>query len=175
MLIWSLLGIILINAISNTLGTLKNIFTAKKFVKPLYIITFIDAIIFATVIKQVSNSSNGVYFITAYAIGKVLGAYIANKLEDKLALGISEVDIFVNNKDKMKQIADEIRDKGYTVNTYISYGKFGIKRYVIEVTILRKELYILKEILTKHGYEKPTLKIKEVNNYKGKISLSNGS
>lgn len=169
-MILNLLGIILINMISNTLGTLKTIFSTKKFLRPLYIVTFVDAIIFATIMKQIATG-NGYYFIFAFALGKVLGALLGDFIDGKLALGILEVDVFVTNKQKMKDISDTLRNIGYSVNTYISYGALGLKRYKIEVAILRKEIPVLEKILDKHGYKNPTLKIKDINNVHGKITI----
>jgi uncharacterized protein YebE (UPF0316 family) len=170
-LIVQLLGLVLINAVSNTVGTLKTIFSTKRFVKPLYVVTFIDAIIFASIMKQLA-SGNGIYYILAFGIGKVIGVYFADKIEARMALGILEVDFFLNNKEKMIDIADTLREIGYSVNTSITFGNKGTKRYRIEVTMLRKELPVLEAVFKKHNYENPTLSVKEVSNVKGKISLS---
>lgn len=170
-LLLQLLGLVLINAVSNTVGTLKTIFSTKRFVKPLYVVTFIDAIIFATIMKQIA-SGNGLYFILAFAIGKVIGVYFADKLETRMALGILEIDFYLNNKQKMIDIADSLREMGYSVNTSIIYGNKGLKRYRIEVTMLRKEVPVLHAVLRKHDYEDPTLSVKEVSKVHGKISLS---
>lgn len=170
-LIVQLLGLVLINALSNTIGTLKTIFSTKRFVKPLYIVTFIDAIIFASIMKQLT-SGNGLYYLLAFAIGKVIGVYFADIIETRMALGILEVDVYLNNKSKMIAIADTLREMGYSVNTAITFGNKGIKRYRMEVTLLRKELPVLEAVFRKHHYETPTLSIKEVSNVKGKISLS---
>jgi uncharacterized protein YebE (UPF0316 family) len=170
-LLLQLVGLVLINAVSNTVGTLKTIFSTKRFIKPLYVVTFVDAIIFASIMKQLA-SGNGLYYILAFAIGKVIGVYFADILESKMALGILEVDFYLNNKQKMIDIADTLREIGYSVNTSVMFGNKGIKRYRIEVTMLRKEVPVLEVILRKHDYENPTLSVKEVRNVQGKISLS---
>ncbi|PLS19611.1 hypothetical protein CVD28_04120 [Bacillus sp. M6-12] len=170
-LIIQLIGLVLINAVSNTIGTLKTIFSTKRFIKPLYVVTFIDAIIFASIMKQLA-SGNGIYYILAFAVGKVIGVYFADLIECKMALGILEIDFFLNNKKKMIEISDTLREIGYSVNTSITFGNKGSKRYRIEVTMLRKEVPVLEAVLRKHNYENPTLSIKEVSNVKGKISLS---
>ncbi|MCX7708674.1 MAG: hypothetical protein N2484_02375 [Clostridia bacterium] len=171
-LVLQLVMIVLINAVSNTLGTLKNIFSAKKFLKPLYIVTFIDAVIFATIMKQIA-SGNGVYFIVAFAVGKVLGAFIADFIECRIALGILEIDLFVTDKVKMKTIGDALRKKGYSVNTFITYGLKGSKRYKVEVNLLRKEFGEFKELLKKHDNINPTFTLKEINGINGKIKIGN--
>ena len=51
-------------------------------------------------------------------LGKIYGSFLGNKLEDRLALGILEVDIFLNHKYKMIELAENLREEGYTVNNY---------------------------------------------------------
>ena len=163
--------IMIVMTISNTAGTLRTIFTARKFLKPVYIIVFIDAVIFAAVISKVTAGGEYLY-ILAFAIGKVLGVFVGGIIEEKIALGIIEADIMVNNKDKMKMISDTLRENGFSVNTIVTYGIQGSKRYVIEVTAKRKEIRQIKKLLANLNYENPTMVIKEVSNISGKICKS---
>ena len=160
-----------ITALSNTIGTLKTIFVAKKYAKPVYITTFIDALVYGTVMKQVS-SGEGFYFILAFALGKLIGAWIGDSIENKIALGIIEVEIYQNSLEKTILIADELRSLGYSVETSTTFGYKGKKRYKTNVVILRKEYIVLENILKKHDYINPTLKIRDINNITGKFSIS---
>ncbi|SCY75481.1 DUF5698 domain-containing protein [Alkaliphilus peptidifermentans] len=168
----TLMGLFLITALTNILATLKSILLAKKIMNPVYFLVFADAIIFAAVVGKVANSE-GVHFAVAYALGKTLGVFIGNRIEDKLALGILEVDVFLNNKDKMIQIAEKLREEGYTVNNFLARGSHGHRRYKIEVVIRRKEFKILEGIMEECGVTDPTLKIKNLNKVEGKISVTN--
>ena len=170
-IILNLLGLIGITALSNAIGTLKTIFVSKKYLKPVYITTFLDSLIFGTIMKKITSGED-FYFIIAFAIGKVIGAWLGDLLDNKLALGILEIEIFLNHFDKMKDIADELRDLGYSTETSISFGYKGKKRYKINVTMLRKEVSVLREILSNYDYEDPTMKVKEVSNINGKMSIS---
>lgn len=170
-IIISLLELIVITALSNAIGTLKTIFVSKKYLKPVYITTFLDAIVFGTIMKKITSGEE-FYLIIAFAIGKVLGAWLGDFLDNKLALGILEIDIYLNHFEKMKDIADELRDLGYSTETSVSFGYKGKKRYKINVTMLRKEIPILREILAKYEYPDPTMRIKEISNINGKISIS---
>ncbi|WPS85346.1 DUF5698 domain-containing protein (plasmid) [Brevibacillus halotolerans] len=170
-LLVQLIGVVAINALSNSIGTLKTIFISKKYLKPAYVITFLDAIIFATALKQIA-SGNGFEFLIAFALGKVFGVYIADWIETRMALGILETEIFLNDKDRMIEVADVLRDKGYTVNTSISYGYKGMKRYKIEVILLRKEFSVLENVLKEYNIENPTMQVKDISNVRGKISVS---
>lgn len=169
--IFALVGLFLITAFTNILATLKTILISKKIMNPVYIMVFIDAVIFAAVLSKVT-SSEGVHFTISYALGKTLGVFIGNKIEDKLALGILEVDVFLSNKDKMIEIAQKLRNEGYTVNNYLARGNNGERRYKIEVVIKRCELKVLEDIMVKCGVDNPTLKIKNLSKVNGKITTT---
>lgn len=170
-LIMTLIGLFLITALTNILATLKSILLAKKIMNPVYFLVFVDAIIFAAVLGKVTNS-NGIHFVVAYALGKTLGVFIGNYVEDRLALGILEVDVFLNNKNKMIEIAEKLREEGYTVNNFLARGNNGHRRYKVEVLIKRKEFKILEDIMNECGVTDPTLKIKNLNKVEGKISVT---
>ena len=167
--IFAIVGLFLITALTNILATLRTILTSKNIMNPVYILSFADAIIFAATISKVS-SSDGLHYTISYALGRTLGVYIGNKLEEKLALGILEVDVFLSDKDKMIIVAEELRNEGYTVNNYLARGNNGERRYKIEVVIKRKEFKILQEILNECGVIEPTLKVKSLNSITGKIT-----
>ena len=65
---------------------------------PVYIVVFIDATIFATVLTKVVGAT-GFYYTIAYALGRTFGVFVGGKLEERLALGIIEVDLFLSNQD----------------------------------------------------------------------------
>ncbi|KJS86163.1 MAG: hypothetical protein JM58_07390 [Peptococcaceae bacterium BICA1-8] len=170
-IILTLIGLFLITALTNILATLKSILLAKNIMNPVYILVFIDAIIFATVLGKVT-SSKGIHFAIAYALGKTLGVFIGGKIEERLALGILEVDVFLNNKSKMIKIAEKLREEGYTVNNFLARGNNGDRRYKVEVVIKRKEFKVLEDIMEECGVTDPTLKIKNLNKVEGKITAT---
>lgn len=170
-LIFTLIALFLITVFANILATLKSILMAKKIMNPVYILVFIDAIIFATVLGKVT-SSKGFHFAVAYALGKTLGVFIGSIIEERLALGILEVDVFLNNKDKMIEIAEKLREEGYTVNNFLARGNNGDRRYKVEVVIRRREFKVLEDIMDKCGVTNPTFKIKNLNKVEGKITTT---
>ena len=170
-MIKNLVILFILTTLSNAIATLKNMFIIKKQSKPAYIATFVDAIVFGTIMKRISDGEN-VFFILAFAFGKVVGVWLGKIIENKIALGILEIEVFVNKKEAMINIADELRDLGYSVETTISYGYKGRKRYIIGITALRKELDNVKEVVIANGYKKPTMKIKEIAKVSGKFSLT---
>lgn len=166
------LGIMVVLGIcTNSLATLKTIFVSKKAKKPVYILTFIDALLFGTVLKQISTGED-IIFVIAYAVGRVLGYLIGDAIESKIALGNSEIEMSLNNFKKMVEIADGLREEGYSVETYNTYGYEGRKRYKIVITTQRKSVVSVIDRIKSYGYEEPTLKIREIQKVEGKFTIS---
>lgn len=170
-IILALIGLFLMTAFTNVLSTLKTMFISKKIMNPVYVLVFVDAIIFAATVGKVANG-DGIQFTIAYALGRSMGVFIGNKLEDRLALGILEVDLFLNNKKKMIQVAERLREVGYTVNNYLVSGNNGDKRYKVEIVIKRKEFKVLEDIMDEFSVNNPTLKIKNLSRVDGKITTT---
>lgn len=167
----ALIGLFLITAFTNVLATLKTILMAKNIMNPVYILVFADAMIFATTLSKVTTS-NGMQFTVAYALGRTVGTFIGSKIENRLALGILEVDLFLNDKDKVNDISRRLRETGYTVNNTLVGGNNEEKRYQIEVVIKRKEFKILEAIIEEFGVINPTLKVKTLSRVDGKITTT---
>jgi Uncharacterized protein conserved in bacteria len=168
---FAIIGLFLITSFTNILATLKSILMSKKIMSPVYLLVFLDAMIFAMVVSKMSGSK-GIHFTIAYALGKTTGVFIGSKIEERLALGILEVDLFLNNKEKMVKIAEQLREEGYTVNNFLARGNNGDKRYKVEVVIKRKEFKVLESIIDACGVINPTLKIKTLSKVYGKISTT---
>jgi len=160
-----------LTALTNVLATLKTILMSKNIMNPVYLLVFVDAMIFTTILGEVT-SSNGLPFTIAYALGRTVGVYVGGKIEDKLALGILEVDIFLNDRKRVIEISKKLREIGYTVNNFEVSGNNEEKRYQIEVIIKRKEFSILEDIIKEFGVINPTLKVKTLNKIEGKITTS---
>lgn len=169
-MILSLLIVFLLNIVASTMKVLNTIFISKKIMKPVYVIMFVDAILFTVGLKMVTNGESFL-FILAFAFGKITGVYIANILEDKIAIGTLEVSFYANGE-KAIEIADTLRHLGYGVTTLKGYGINGTPRYLLDITIERKELPLLKNIFKKFGYDNATMVIREIKGFSGKIKTT---
>ncbi|MEA3422423.1 MAG: DUF5698 domain-containing protein [Bacillota bacterium] len=170
-LIFSLIGLFMVTSFTNILATLKTIMISKKIMNPVYFVVFIDAVIFATVLTKVVGA-NGIHFTLAYALGRTFGVFVGGKIDEYLALGIIEVDLFLSNQIKMVRIAESLREEGYTVNNFLARGINGDKRHKVEVVMKRKEFKIFRKIIEEHGITNPTLKIKNISKIEGKITTT---
>ena len=96
-----------LNVFATCLGNLKTTFLAQKAIKPVYVTTFIDAIVFVYAFKLVT-SSNGYGYILSYALGKLLGVFLANIIEKTLAIGQLEIEVYKHPVEG-KTLADSLR------------------------------------------------------------------
>ncbi|QUH21895.1 DUF5698 domain-containing protein [Alkaliphilus sp. B6464] len=167
-MVLNLMLVFILNILSNTIGTMKTIFISKNLNKEVYIITFIDAIMFMSIFKSISQE-NSFLFIIAFALGKTIGSMLGNYIESKLALGILGVTVYAK-QGKAVLIADTLRGLGYSVTNFEGYGMNGSKRYAINIVIARKEFKLLKEILEKYDYTEANMIISEIKKTTGKIN-----
>ncbi len=168
-MILEILIIIIIMAVANCLSTLKTIFVSKKFLQPVYFIVFVDAIIFAIVISKVVATEQGLYYVFAFALGKSIGVFLGGIVENQAALGLLETSIYLNNKNKMSSIADQLRSAGYSVNTVVAFGFSGRKRYVVETTLKRRDLISFKSFVEFENGKEPTMIVKEIDSVYGNL------
>ncbi len=110
-------------------------------------------------------------FIIVFSLGKIVGTYIGDFLEKKIALGLLEI-IFSAKTEKAIRIADKLRELGYTVNTRKVYGMKGHERFEVSVFIKRKEKDIMLESLKKDGISALSMVVVDVAAVQGKISTS---
>ena len=80
-----------------------------------------------------------VVFVVAFAIGNFIGSW----LEEKLALGLSQIQIIVHAKDDERILKNTLREKGFGVTTMEVRG-MDDTRYMLLVILKRK---LVKEAL----------------------------
>lgn len=154
-----------LNVFSTCLGNLKTVFLAQKAVKPVYVTTFVDAIVFVYTFKLVTNSS-GYGFILSFAFGRIVGVFIANIIENKLAFGLLEIDVY-KHPDQGKLLADTLRDLGYSVTTTFGFGFEGKERLILTIILPRKKFPELYRIMGTDG--KVNMSVKSVTKTYGKV------
>ena len=74
----------------------------------------------------------------AFGLAFVAGIYLGILIEDKLALGLSQIEVIAENE-KARQIAKKLREHGYGVTTFDCEGLEG-KKQSISLKVYRKEI-----------------------------------
>lgn len=158
---------LILNAISVMLGVVKTIFVAKKVGKPAYIIMFFDGIIYAFILK--SFSSNSTAALLAYVFGRLLGLFLGNKLEDTLAVGVNDIELYVKTKATMLGLQAIFLEKGISSTAIEGTIDDKTSRYYLKIQIARKDMNEFYEALEIANIKNPTMTIKEVKRVTGNI------
>lgn len=161
----NLIIIFALNVFSTCMGNLKTSFLAQKTIKPVYVITFIDALVFVYAFKLISSSS-GYGYILSFALGRILGVFLASKIEKKMALGLLEIDVY-KHPEPGKILADNLRERGYSVTTTLGYGIEGKERLILTTILPRKQFPEFHGIMEQDG--KVNMSVKSITKTYGKI------
>ena len=85
-----------------------------------------------------------VAFIAAFVVGVFLGVLV----EDKMALGLSQIEI-IAEFEEARIITKKLRDHGYRATTYDCEGLDG-RKLAINLKVLRKDVPSTIDILNEH-------------------------
>ena len=157
----------LITVINQLIATLRSIFTAKKVGLANYITVGIDAFLYTFLLKSLTDQTY--YTVILYIIGKILGTIIADKVEDRIALGIYNIELYVKDHETQKELQDILLEKGYSSTMGIGTITDNKVRWYLDIQIKRKDMQSLYDILDEYGLENPTMIITEAKQFTGKI------
>ena len=161
--------ILFLNILGSCLKNLKTVFLSQNAIKPVYITTFIDSVVFFYAFKLTTTSS-GFAFVLVFALGKLMGVFLGSMIEKKLAYGLLEVDVYKHSEEG-KVLADSLRDQGYSVTTTVGYGVMGLERLMLKIILPRNCFSDLHEILKKDG--NVNMSIKTISTVYGKVGIVN--
>ena len=140
------LGVLVFKAIEISLGTIKTFYTVKGKNIIASVTSFFEILIWYLVAKKALVTTTSSWFVAisfalGYAIGTLLGSYIANKYIS------THICIQAITKKDNKKLIKEIRDKGYGLTIVPLKNKTRSKlkeMYLIETN--KKELKQIIEI-----------------------------
>lgn len=161
------LMILLLNILSSCLGHLRTIFMAKQVGRTTYYVVFIDALVYSLVLK--SFTSSGIGAVLAYSFGMLFGSIIGDLIEEKMAIGIYDIRLFISGQDKMYELQKILLNKGFSSTANIGMLNDFKERCSINVQIARKDMDNFLDIIKASGIEEPTMIIQEVKKVSGKI------
>jgi len=134
-------------------------------------IGFFEVMIYITALNKVVSGLSNPVNLVVYALGFATGNFMGSFIEEKLALGLTTVQIITERHD----ICDMIRNMGFGVTSLEGKGREGFKEVLI-VSLPRKELKSLLNYIdendstafitimdtraSKGGYFKQTMKHK---------------
>jgi uncharacterized protein YebE (UPF0316 family) len=101
------------------------------------VIGFFEVSIFLVAISQVVNNIENWWNVLGYAGGFAVGTVIGMTIENKLALGIAEVDIV--SMGKGTEIAEALRAEGYGATEFLGAGKTNLVD-MVRAVVRRREI-----------------------------------
>lgn len=133
-----------INVVYVTLSTIRMILTLKGRRYIAALVSTVEVVIYVVGLGLVLDNLNEIQNLIAYALGFGLGVIVGSIIEEKLALGYIVVN--VTSSDPDLKFTKTIREKGYGVTSWNSYGMDG-DRLSLQILTPRKYELSLYELI----------------------------
>jgi len=131
--------IFVVNVVYVTLMTIRMILTLKGRTYIAAFVSMFEVVIYIVGLGLVLDNLNEIQNMVAYALGFGTGLVIGSLIEEKLALGYITVNVVSTNPDF--EFTRKIRERGYGVTSWSSYGMDGDR---LSMEILTPRKYELK-------------------------------
>ncbi|MCM3739400.1 DUF2179 domain-containing protein [Oceanobacillus luteolus] len=133
-----------INVIYVSMFTVRMILTLKGRRYIAALVSTIEVVIYVVGLGLVLDNLNEIQNLIAYALGYGLGVIVGSIIEEKLALGYIVVNVTSSNPDI--KFTQQIREKGFGVTSWFSYGMDG-DRLSMQILTPRKYELSLYELI----------------------------
>lgn len=129
------LTIFIINVCYVTFLTMRTILTLKGYRYIAASVSFLEVLVYIVGLGLVMSNLDHIQNIITYAFGFSIGIIVGMKIEEKLALGYTVVN--VTSAEYELDLPNELRNLGYGVTHYLAFGKDG-SRMVMQILTPRK-------------------------------------
>ena len=162
------LAIFFLITITNQLvAVLKTVFMASKAEFATYITVAIDAVLYSLMVKSLTEQTY--LTVVLFVLGKLIGTYIANKLESRIAIGIYDIDLYVKDHDKQKELQNKLIEEGFSSTMNLGTITDNYVRWSNNVQLKRKDMNRFYEILEELNIKNPTMVVRQARKVTGKI------
>ena len=133
-------GIFFAKLVEVTIATLRNVLINRGQRKIGAVLAFFEVLIWLFVVSIVLNDiTSDLFKVFIYCFAFACGNFTGSVLEEKLAIGMSVMDIYIKHE-SAGQLADALRQDGFGVTTIDSHGKEN------EITIMK--VYLKRKQIT---------------------------
>ncbi|OFU49051.1 DUF2179 domain-containing protein [Aerococcus sp. HMSC10H05] len=139
-----LLQIFLINLMYIMLNTIRTLLAIRGYQKIAPALAVVEVTIYTLGLSMVMQYLSNPIYLIAYALGFGVGIYCGMIIENKLALGYSVVEVYVQNDDHT--LASALRERGYGVTIQVGYGRDGDRLILTILTPRSNEVYLHRTI-----------------------------
>jgi uncharacterized protein YebE (UPF0316 family) len=137
-------AIFLLRICDMSMDTLRVLFVVRGKKLLVWILGFLQSIIFVVAISSVLTGERNYLNIFGYATGFATGNIVGMLIEGKLAIGHVLVTVISSNRGAL--LAEKIRSSGYAVTEIAGRGKNGTV-FELHASILRKDVDHLETIV----------------------------
>ncbi len=122
-----------------SLGTIRMVLITKGERKIGAFIAFFEVSLWVILVSNVLNNiAEDPLKVIAYALGFSLGNFIGSWIEEKIGIGLSEMNVIVKEEHGL-QLANEMRERGYAVTMMHGEGKLH-PRSILLMYVPRKKV-----------------------------------
>ncbi len=136
--------ILVINIIYVSFSTVRMILTLKGRRYLAAFVSMFEVVIYILGLGLVLDNLNEIQNLIAYAVGFGIGVIVGSKIEERLALGYITVNVVSSNPDI--EFTRKLREKGYGVTSWSSYGMEGDRLSMQILTPRKYELRLYEAI-----------------------------
>ncbi len=139
--------ILVLKTIEVSMATLRIVLITKDERLKGAIIGFFEVILWVILVSTVlTNITEDPIKIIVYALGFSIGNYTGSKLENRLAIGTTNVEAIVRKEDG-KQLSKLLREKGFAVTAVEASGMLD-KREILYIHVPRKKVKETVKLIT---------------------------
>jgi len=120
-----------------TLGTVRILMAVRGRRLLASLMGFVEVIVFLVAISEVVTNIGNWWNILAYAGGFALGTVLGVTIENKLAIGLAEVNVI--SMGKGTEIAEALREQGYGATEFLGAGQTNIVD-MVRTVVRRREV-----------------------------------
>ncbi|MGS0651085.1 DUF2179 domain-containing protein, partial [Staphylococcus arlettae] len=120
------------------------ILTLKGYRYVAAIVSFVEVLVYVVGLGLVMSSLDQIQNIVAYAFGFSIGIIVGMKIEEKLALGYTVIN--VTSSAYELDLPKQLRDLGYGVTHYTAYGRDGNRLIMQILTPRRFEFKLIETV-----------------------------
>ncbi|OJV66052.1 MAG: hypothetical protein BGO41_08975 [Clostridiales bacterium 38-18] len=133
------LFIVFAKVIEVSMATVRMVLITKGERKIGAVIAFFEVSLWVVLVSTVlDNIMENPLKIVAYALGFSLGNYIGSWVEEKIGIGLAEIQVILK-EEHGEIVVDNLRDQGYAVTVLRGEGK-NHPRYVLLMYVQRKKI-----------------------------------
>ena len=144
---WGPLFIFALRVIDVSMMTVRVLLVVRgaRIIAP--IMSFFEVLLWILAAGVVIQNLGSVWHAVGFAGGFAAGTAVGMRIEDRLALGICSIRAF--SRDPQRELANELRDRGYGVTEQKGRGRHGIVG-VLHAVVRRRDIRDVVRVIERH-------------------------